>query len=135
MLLCDQKDGTTPRLPFSCSLTWRVMCLMSLSRVGLVGGPNTTDRQAGWWITNASLSGRPAKIREDPSIFAVALETPAVKAFGNMGQTARLCIIRDLFIAGHNSCELRRHLDSVSPRYCGSLPGVGESCRLGHLEI
>ena len=32
-----------------------------------------------------------------------------------MGQTAWLRIIRDCFIAGHNSCELRRHLDSVSP--------------------
>ena len=36
-------------------------------------------------------------------------------AFGDMGQTARLRIIRDRFIAGHDSCELRRHLDSVSP--------------------
>ena len=50
---------------------------------------------------------------EDPSIFAIALETLAVKAFGDMGQTARLRLIRDRFIAGHNSCELRRHLDSV----------------------
>ena len=32
-----------------------------------------------------------------------------------MGQTARLCIIRDRLIAGHSSCELCRHLDSVSP--------------------
>ena len=39
----------------------------------------------------------------------------AVKAFGDMVQTARLRIIRDHFIAGHNSCELRRHLDSVAP--------------------
>ena len=31
-----------------------------------------------------------------------------------MGPTARLRLIRDRFIAGHNSCELRRHLDSVS---------------------
>ena len=31
-----------------------------------------------------------------------------------MGQTARLRLIRDRFIAGHNSCELCRHLDSVS---------------------
>ena len=52
---------------------------------------------------------------EDPSIFATALETLAIKAFGDMGQTAWLRIIRDCFIAGHNSCELRRHLDSVSP--------------------
>ena len=43
------------------------------------------------------------------------LETLAVKAFGDMGHTARLCIIRDRFIAGHDSCELRWHLDSVAP--------------------
>ena len=30
-----------------------------------------------------------------------------------MGQTAHLRLIRDRFIAGHSSCELRRHLDSV----------------------
>ena len=52
---------------------------------------------------------------EDPSIFATALETLAVKAFGDMGQTARLRLIRDRFIAGHSSCELRRYLDSVPP--------------------
>ena len=32
-----------------------------------------------------------------------------------MGHTARLRLIRDRFIAGHSSCELRRHLDSVPP--------------------
>ena len=32
-----------------------------------------------------------------------------------MGQTARLRLIRDRFIAGHSSCELRRYLDSVPP--------------------
>ena len=50
---------------------------------------------------------------EDPSILAIAQETLAIKVFGDMGQTARLRLIRDRFIAGHNSCELRRHLDSV----------------------
>ena len=50
---------------------------------------------------------------EDPSIFAIALETLAVKAFGDMGQTARLRLIRDRFIARHSSCELGRYLDSV----------------------
>ena len=50
---------------------------------------------------------------EDPSIYAIALETLAVKAFRDMGQTARLQLIRDRFIAGHSSCELRRYLDSV----------------------
>ena len=36
---------------------------------------------------------------EDPSIFATALETLAIKAFGDMDQTARLRIIRDRFVA------------------------------------
>ena len=44
---------------------------------------------------------------EDPAIFAIALETLAVKAFGDMGQTAHLRLIRDCSIAGHSSCELR----------------------------
>ena len=39
----------------------------------------------------------------------------AVKAFGDMGQTARLRLILGRFIAGHNSCDLRRHLDSAPP--------------------
>ena len=52
---------------------------------------------------------------DDPSIFALALETLAMKAFGDMGHTARLRLICDRFIAGHSSCELRRYLDSVPP--------------------
>ena len=52
---------------------------------------------------------------EYPSSFAITLETLAVKAFGNMGQTARLRLIRDRFIAGHGSCDLRRYLDCVPP--------------------
>ena len=48
---------------------------------------------------------------EDPSNFGITLETLAVKAFGDMGQTARLRLIR----AGHESCELRRHLDCLPP--------------------
>ena len=52
---------------------------------------------------------------EDPSTFAIALETLAIKAFGDMAQTARLRLIQDHFIAGHSSCELRMYLDSVPP--------------------
>ena len=61
---------------------------------------------------------------EDPSNCAITLETLAVKAFGNMGQTARLRLIRDRFIAGHESCDLRRYMDCVpyaSHGYCGSM--------------
>ena len=52
---------------------------------------------------------------EDPSNFAITLETLAVKAFGDMGQMARRRLICDRFIAGHGSCELRRYLDCVPP--------------------
>ena len=52
---------------------------------------------------------------EDPSNFAITLETLAVKAFSDMGQTAHLRLIRDRFIAGHGSCDLRRYLDCVPP--------------------
>ena len=55
------------------------------------------------------------KMEEDPSNFAIKLETLAVKGFGNMGQVARLRLIRDRFIAGHANCELRRYLDCVPP--------------------
>ena len=65
---------------------------------------------------------------EDPSIFAIALETLAVKAFGDMGQTAHLKLIRDRFIAGHNNCELRRYLDSVPPET--PIRDVVDRCRV-----
>ena len=65
---------------------------------------------------------------EDPSIFATALETLAMKAFGDMGHTARLRLIRDRFIAGHSSCEMRRHLDSVQPET--PIRDVVDRCRV-----
>ena len=57
--------------------------------------------------------GTTRTVGEDPAIFATALETLAVKAFGDMGQTPRLRLIRDRFIAGHSNCDLRRHLDTA----------------------
>ena len=65
---------------------------------------------------------------EDPANFATALEMLAVKAFGDMGQTARLRLIRDIFIAGHNSCDLRRHLDSAPPE--SPIRDVVDRCRV-----
>ena len=62
---------------------------------------------------------------EDPSNFAITL---SVKAFGNMGQTARLRLIRDRFIAGHESCDLRRYLDCVPPDT--SLRDIVDRCRV-----
>ena len=67
-------------------------------------------------------------VGEDPAIFSTALETLAVKAFGDMGQTACLRLIRDRFIAGHSNCELRRHLDSVPPET--PIRDVVDRCRI-----
>ena len=65
---------------------------------------------------------------EVPSSFAIALETLAVKAFGDMGQTACLRLIRARFIAGPSSCELRRYLDSVPPET--PIRDVVDQCRM-----
>ena len=52
---------------------------------------------------------------EDPANFAIALETLAFKAFGDMGPDTRTRLIHDRFITDHPNCALRRHLDSVLP--------------------
>ena len=46
----------------------------------------------------------------------------------DMGQTARLRLIRDRFIAGHDNCDLRRHLDSVPPET--PIRDVVDRCRV-----
>ena len=51
----------------------------------------------------------------DPSVFAVELETLAMRAFGDLSPLARLQLVRDRFIAGQVGCTLHRHLDSVEP--------------------
>ena len=63
---------------------------------------------------------------EDPSIFAIDLETIVVKAFGDMGSNTQL--IRDRFITGHEKCALRRHLDSVPPET--PIRDIIDRCRL-----
>ena len=65
---------------------------------------------------------------EDPANFGITLETLAVKAFGDIGQTSRLQLIRDRFIAGHESCELRRHLDCLPPDT--PLRDIVDQCRV-----
>ena len=65
-----------------------------------------------WRITGDSLK---KTTRTVGARFATALETLAVKAFGDMGWTAQLRLIQARFIAGQGNCDLRRHLDSVPP--------------------
>ena len=120
MLLCNQTGGTPPPLSYSCYLEGDALnvalLVLESKRVGLVGA----------LTAHYGLPGRLADDRlqfertiqtseEDSSIFATALETLAIKAFGDMGQTARLFIIRDRFVARHDRRELHRHLESVPP--------------------
>ena len=105
-----------------------------LSRIGLVGALSAHYGSPGRLADYRRQFEKTTRTAgEDPSIFATALETLAVKAFGDMGQTAHLRLIRDRFIVGHSSCELRRHLDSVPPETPipgrdGSVPRLGEPC-------
>ena len=71
------------------------------------------DSQVDWQTTAANLIRQSGNRGRTP--LAITLETLDVKAFGDMGQTARLRLIRDRFIAGHGSCDLRRYLDCVPP--------------------
>ena len=100
-----------------------------LSRAGMVGALSahygSPGRLAEYW---REFEKTTRTAGEDPSIFATALETLAVKAFGDMGQTARLRLIRDRFIAGHSSCELQRHLDCVPPET--PIRNVMDRCRV-----
>ena len=87
-----------------------------LSRSGLVDALTAHYGSPGRLADNRRQLERTTRtFGEDPAILSTALETLAVKAFGDMGQTARLRLIRDRFIAGHSNCDLRRHLESVSP--------------------
>ena len=84
--------------------------------------------RVGWRTYRRQFERTTRKVGEDPAIFATALETLAVKAFGDMVQTARLRLIRDRFIAGHDNCDLRRHLDSVPPET--PIRDVVDRCRV-----
>ena len=93
-----------------------VPLLRWLSRTGLVGALSAHYGSPGRLADYRRQFEKTTRTAgEDTSIFATALETLAMKAFGYMGQMVRLRLIRDRFIAGHSSCELRRHLDSVPP--------------------
>ena len=50
---------------------------------------------------------------DDPSVFAIELETLARRAFADVNASLRLQLVWDRFIAGQTECSLRRHLDSV----------------------
>ena len=52
---------------------------------------------------------------DDPSIFAIELETLTRRAFADINSSIQLQMVRDRFIDGQADCALRRHLDSFGP--------------------
>ena len=55
------------------------------------------------------------RLGDDPSIFAIELETLARRAFIDIDTSIQLQMVRDRFIDGQAECALRRHLNSLGP--------------------
>ena len=52
---------------------------------------------------------------DDPSVFAIELETLARRAFADVSTPIQLQLVRDRLIAGQAECALHRHIDSMGP--------------------
>ena len=65
---------------------------------------------------------------DDPSVFAIELETLARRAFADVNTSVQLQMVRDRFIAGQVECALRRHLDSMGPDT--PMRDIVDSCRV-----
>ena len=65
---------------------------------------------------------------DDPSIFAIELETLARRAFSDIDSSIQLQMVRDRFIDGQAECALRKHLDSCGPNTL--MQNIVDSCRV-----
>ena len=65
---------------------------------------------------------------DDPSIFAIELETLARRAFADIDSSIQLQMVRDRFIDGQAECALRRHFDSFGPDT--PMRDIVDSCRV-----
>ena len=72
---------------------------------------------------------------DDPSIFAIELETLARRAFVDIDPLIQLQMERDRFIDGQAECALRRHLDSLGPDT--PMADIVDCCRVweSHIEL
>ena len=72
---------------------------LCMSQVNPRSGLAMCDELSHSVLHNVGVPGRGG----DPSTFAIALETFAAKAFGDMGANAQLRFIQDRFVAGHEN--------------------------------
>ena len=72
---------------------------------------------------------------DDPSIFAIELETLARRAFVDIDPLIQLRMVRNRFIDGQAECALRRHLDSLGPDT--PMADIVDCCRVweSHIEV
>ena len=72
---------------------------------------------------------------DDPSIFAIELETLARRAFVDIEPLIQLQMVRDRFIDGQPECALHRHLDSLGPDT--PMADIVDCCRVweSHIEL
>ena len=72
---------------------------------------------------------------DDPSVFAIELETLARRAFIDIDTSIQLQMVWDRFIDGQAECALRRHLDSLGPDT--PMADIVDCCRVweSHLEV
>ena len=68
------------------------------------------------------------RLDDDPSIFAIELETLARRALADIDSSIQLQMVRDRFIDGQSKCALRRHLDSFGPDT--PMRDIVDSCRV-----
>ena len=65
---------------------------------------------------------------DDPSVFAIELETLTRRAFIDIDSSIQIQMVRDRFIDGQAECALRRHLDSLKPET--PMSDIVDSCRV-----
>ena len=70
---------------------------------------------------------------DDPSIFAIELETLAQRAFIDIDPLIQLQMVRNRFIDGQAECALRRHLDSLGPDT--PMAYIVDCCRVGTARL
>ena len=72
---------------------------------------------------------------DDPSIFAIELETLARRAFIDIDPLIQLQLVRDRFIEGQAECALRRPLDSLGSDT--PMADIVDRCRVweSHIEV
>ena len=68
------------------------------------------------------------RLNDDPSVFAIELETLARRAFADIDSSIQLQMMRDRFIDGQAECALHRHLDSFGPDT--PMRDIVDSCRV-----